>query len=254
MGKYLPTISSIIAQTFANCISNAVGDGISEDVLSKGLVTQNGNPGRIWDILHTGLVKTLDATYVVANPSKRGAWKILPVFDRQTNTLLCCMREKNFASLSRRNLSKQRRHYLYALSKAFNNDLPYLQERLDVFEESDTDSALIEDAIGRITSDLGIPANIIRRHALILFHAVDNQLLTLRCCAINSMFEIVDSVSWSEFIPASSSAIVDFVEDSAEKSNASKPKLRLKEKAKSRAGRKPSSAIHQEPEENKDLD
>ena len=55
MGQYLPEISSVIAQAFANSISNAVGDGINEDVLSKGLITQNGNPGSICDILHTDL-------------------------------------------------------------------------------------------------------------------------------------------------------------------------------------------------------
>ena len=255
MGQYLPEISSVIAQAFANSISNAVGDGINEDVLSKGLITQNGNPGRIWDILHTDLANSLDPACVVAKPSRRGAWKILPVFDKQTGILFCCMREKNFSLLCHRNLAKQKRHYLFALSKAFNNDLPSLQVRLDVFQDNNNDdSDLVKVAIARITDDLGIPANIIERHALILFHAVDNQLLTLRCCAINGMFEIVDSINWDEFIPDISSAIVDTVENDMEKSQAYKPKLKLKEKAKSRIDRKSSIAIHQEEEENKNLD
>ena len=254
MGQYLPEIPSTIATAFANSISNAVGDGINEDVLSKGLVTQNGNPGRIWDILHTSLVNSFDSTYTIAKPSKRGAWEILPVFDKQTATLFCCVREKNFSLLRNRNLAKQKRHYLYALSKAFNNDLPGLQTRLDVFNDNNEDLDLVNEAINKITGDLGIPANIIRRHALILFYAADYQLLTLRCCAINSMFEVVDSVNWAEFIPDASSAIVDIVEDDREKSQASKPRLKLKEKAESRIGRKSTIAIHQEQEENKNLD
>lgn len=254
MGKFLPEISSIIACTFASSISNAIGDGISEDVISKGLITKNGNPGRIWDILHTSLVNTLDPAYMVAHPSKRGAWEILPIFDKQTNTLFCCMREKNFASLSRRNHEKQKRHYLYALSKAFNCDLPFLQMRLDISEDSNSDSAMIEEAIAKITNDLGIPANIISRHALILFNSVDGQLISLRCCAINSEFEIVESVDWSEYIPANSSAIVEFIDSEAGRLNDSKPKLKLKEKAETRIGRKSSVAVRQEQEGSKKLD
>ena len=250
MGRYLPEFTSEIAKIFAKSISNAVGDGISEDVLSKGLVTQNGSPARIWDILHANLVKTFSTEQIVAKPSKRGGWEILPMFDKRTGVVFCCMREKNFASISRRDPKKQRRHYLNALIKSFNRDLPLLQTKLDLGLVTDEiENQIVDVTISRIACDLGIPRNVITRHALVLFQSYDNQLVSLRCCAVNSQFEIIDSIDWSDYIPATTSVIVEAVDDQTNIKNTPTQGLRLKKKAEERLEKKPNVSLPQVEEE-----
>lgn len=250
MVKYLPEFSSEVASVFAKSITNAVGDGISEDVLSKGLVTQNGNAARIWDIIHTNLVKMFRDSHIVAKPSKRGAWEILPVFDKRTGTLFCCMREKNFSSIAKRDTKRQRRHYLHALQMAFNFDLPYLQTKLNIgIDDNENDNLIIEQTISRISDDLGIPKNVITRHALVLFQSFDYQLVSIRCCAVNSQFEIVESIDWSDLIVATASAIVEEVDDKTNTRNMPTQGLKLKKKAEDRLGKK---AIVSVPQSEKD--
>ncbi len=230
MAKYLPETDENLAKIFAESISYAVGDGIEEDVQSKGLVTRNGDPSRIWDILHTNLVNSLHGLSVIAAPTKRGGWAILPIVDLESGVLYCCMRETNFKLVGKRDLEKKKQHYLYALAEAFNCDLPLLQGRLFSSKETKQDKAIVESAICRITADLGISRGNVRRHALVLFHSNDSQLVSLRCCAINSQFEIVDDVDWSKFIPVTVSIIPE-TSNAVEKSKSKLPDPILKDKS-----------------------
>lgn len=255
MGEYLPEIASDVASAFAKSISHAVGDGIIEDVFGKGLITQNGSPARIWDILHTNLAKAFKHSHIVAKPSKRGAWEILPVFDKEINVLFCCMREKNFAAIAKRDPKKRKYHYLNALLQSFNRDLPCGQIKLSIVREAHEDMGdVIASIISRITADLEIPQGLIRRHALVLFHSYDSQLISLRCCAINSQFEIISSLDWSAFIPATASIIAETVEDVTNISNTPAQGLKLKKKAEDRLDKKSNISLYQDNQENEKND
>jgi len=237
VAKYLPETDENLARIFAESISYAIGDGIEEDVQSKELVTRNGDPSRIWDILHTNLVNSLHGLSVIAAPTKRGGWAILPIVDLKSGVLYCCMRENNFKLLSKRKLDKKRQHYLYALAEAFNCDLPFLQGKLFSSEETNQDKIIVENAICRITADLGISRGIVHRHALVLFHSYDAQLVSLRCCAINSQFEIVEPVDWSQFIPVTESIIPE-TSDAIENSKSKLPDPVLKDKSRERIAKR----------------
>ena len=237
MSKYLPETDEKLMEIFAESISNAIGDGIEEDVQSKGLVTRNGDPSRIWDILHTNLVNSLGGLSVIAAPTKRGAWAILPIVDLSSGVLYCCMRESNYKLISKRNSEKQKQHYLYALTEAFNCDLPFLQVRLFSSEETNQNKTIVDKAICRITTDLGISPSIVRRHALVLFHSNSAQLVSLRCCAINSQFEIIDSIDWSQYIPVTESIIPE-TSVAVETHSSKLPEPILKEKSKERIAKR----------------
>ena len=234
MKDLLPPIKSEIKKCFVESINLAVGDAIKEDVQSKGLVTGNGNPGRIWDLLHTELVKRLKKFGLVAKPTQRGAWAILPIVDATTHLMSCCMRETTFAQLSKRERRKKARHYSSLLAYVFNRDLPILQGTLFDYENSDSEKLNFEESVARIFHDLEVNAEVVERFALILFNSSCGQLTSVRICAVNCNLEIVAQQSWTEYIPAFVSSVVE-IRPNKEPTNA-KPitKHQLSNKAKKR--------------------
>lgn len=237
MAKYLPDTEDSLIKIFAHSISNAVGDGIEEDVQSKGLVTRNGDPPRIWDILHTNLVNSLSDSSVIAKPTKRGGWSILPIVDLQTGTLYCCMRENNLKHINKRNSAKKKQHYLFALAAAFNHDLPIMQGQLFTSDETKQNQVIVDNAISRICADLNISRGIVQRHALVLFHSNDSQLVSMRCCAINSQFEIIEAIDWSQFIPIAESIVVETA-DTVENEKTQLPEPPLKKRSQERIAKR----------------
>jgi hypothetical protein len=239
--SYLPSFPEKTVRDIAESIATAVGDEIVEDVQSKRLVTQNGTSGRIWDIIHTNLFNVFKDSTITARPSRRGIWEFLPFFDKQTGVLYCCMKEKNFKRLTKMETSKRNSHYLAAIAHSFNSDLPDFEQQLCLFpREYSFDERAISQVIGQIMSDLGIPASIVQRHGVILFQNESGQLVSLRCCAINNSFKIVDSQNWSEFIPVMDSVVVETNLDPHDPHNNPTQHLSLSKKATDRIGQKQS--------------
>lgn len=239
--SYLPDFPEKTVRDIAESIATAVGDEIVEDVQSKRLITQNGTSGRIWDIIHTNLFNVFRDSTITARPSRRGIWEFLPFFDKQTGVLYCCMKEKNFKRLIKMETRKRNNHYLAAIAHSFNNDLPNFDQQSLFPSEDSFDERAISQVIGQIMSDLGIPASIVRRHGVILFQNESGQLLSLRCCAINSSFKIVDSQNWSEFIPVTDSVVVESNLDPHDPHNNPTQHLSLSKKATDRIGQKQST-------------
>ena len=81
------------------CVEDAVGDDIRADIRQHDLQTRNSIPSRIWDLLNTNIIKTLDAEDCTIAKAYRGPWEMLIVFERSTQCILTFMREKRFTCL-----------------------------------------------------------------------------------------------------------------------------------------------------------
>lgn len=163
------------------------------------------------------------------------------------------MKENNFRRLQKMEPKKRSKHYTAVISYVFNGDLPILNQQLSLFPEEDIfDEEAVRKAVDGIIKSLGVPTDVIKRHALILFRSGLGQLFSIRCCSINSDFEIVGEHNWSQYIPVQQSAIVE--KESSPEVPASTPDrgLTLTDRASKRTGRKHILELPEEEKEDSD--
>lgn len=66
------------------CVEDAVGDDIQADIQRNDLQTRNSVPARIWDLLNTNVIKTLDTEDCTIAKAHRGPWEMLVILKIQS--------------------------------------------------------------------------------------------------------------------------------------------------------------------------
>jgi hypothetical protein len=230
-----------LIETVSDIISNAIGDDIREDIKSQGLIIQNSTPTRIWDHLYTKLCSKFAGFDVVAHPTRRGSWELVPIFERNTGFLYVLMRENRLKTLRNESSKRKNVHYTEALARSLNGDLVATQYQVPLLEVNDEkfeNEEYIRKIILKIFEDLGIPDNIVKRHALILFNDFNGVLLSLRCCIVDSNLHTVEEANWNEYIKVNESAVAEEVVDETSKFNDPTNGLKYKQKAKDKIKQK----------------
>jgi len=234
--------SGEFCSTFSKCLADAVGDDIRADIKRNGYITGNGNHFRIWDFLNTNLCKRLNKQNVVAWPTKRGAWAMVPIFDGSTGILYSVMREARFAHLKKKLSKRFSAHYIDALAHTLNIDLHAkpAQKPLFIFDDPPLrfSDISMQEILQSILRDLKIPGEIVKRHAIILFSSQNNELVSLRCCVVDRNLDVVDEKNWSDFITMHESVVVEEVSEALPAPSA---KLQFTQKAKDRIDQKHSA-------------
>jgi ribosomal protein L12E/L44/L45/RPP1/RPP2 len=226
------------------CLQDAVGDDIKEDIKTHRLVTQNSTQFRIWDLINTNICSRFNKSDVIANPTKRGPWELVPVFERSTGIIYSLMREQRFSTLRRALPHRRIAHYIDAFVRSFNKELIAPQRQIPllpvipILPNCFNDEDHIHNIVQRIISDLGVPNELIRRHALILFRSFNFELTSVRCCIVDSNLEIVNEADWSNYIKASDGMVVDEVIDKTSTYADPTAGLKYKQKAKDKMGQK----------------
>lgn len=245
-----------LIEIVSDSISNAIGDDIKEDIKSQGLITHNSTPTRIWDHLDTNLCKKFNGFDIVARPTKRGSWELVPIFERKTGFLYVLMRENRLKILRKESSKRKSPHYAEALARTLNRDLQaryYQVPLMEVNEEKFDNEDYIRKVVLKIFEDLNIPNNIVKRHALILFNDVNGILLSLRCCIIDSNLNTVEEDNWNEYIKVNESTVADEVIDETSKFNDPTSGLKYKQKAKDKIKQKRITKEKRKKEEVSDL-
>ena len=231
----------VLIESVSDCISSAIGDDIKEDIKSQGLITHNSTPTRIWDHLDTNLCKKFSGFDIVARPTKRGSWELVPIFERKNGFLYVLMRENRLKILRKESLKRESPHYAEALARTLNRDLQARYSQVPLLEVNDEkfdNEEYIKKVVLKIFEDLNIPNNIVKRHALILFNDVNGILLSLRCCIIDSNLNTVEEENWNEYIKVNESIVADEVIDEISKFNDPTNGLKYKQKAKDKIEQK----------------
>lgn len=213
--KYL-NYSDAFAERIVKCINNAVCKDIVEDFKRAGLLRENSNsyPSRSWDVINKNLFDEFSDSLVIAKYSKRGPWNMLPVFDCNMGTIYSIMREERFVALFKK--PQKNVHYIQALANAFNINLISNQQTLYPMDLNQNE---VLNIIEKICSDLRIPQEIVKKHAIILFSSKNDNLISIRCCVITSSFQICEEVDWTQHITANESTIVDEISNLDSKYN-----------------------------------
>lgn len=116
-------LPSEIAQIIVSCVENAAGDDIRSDIRRNRLKTTNSVPARIWDLMNTNLIDSLELKNCTLVTVHRRPWQMIVIYERTTHHIITIMREKRFLELQKGQNKRSQMHYLDIFAKHFNKDL-----------------------------------------------------------------------------------------------------------------------------------
>ena len=232
--------SELIAK-IVRCVEDAVGDDIRTDIRQHDLQTRNSIPSRIWDLLNTNIIKTLDTEDCTIAKAHRGPWEMLIVFERSTQCILTFMREKRFTELRNRQHKRVHMHYIDMLAKQFNEDLLSDQQQLSFIPHTFSDEDRLAELVQTMLHDLEGDTEVVRHHVLVLFETVGYQLTHIRAVMVTPSLDIAQNSEqdWSRYIAADESAVVEKVANPNAPGNQPNRGLRLTAKAMARQKSRP---------------
>ncbi|TCL37724.1 hypothetical protein EV210_105158 [Anaerospora hongkongensis] len=245
-----------LIENVCDAIMSAIGDDIRGDLKSQRLIVQNSTPTRILDHMYSNVCRKFIDYEIVARPTRRGSWQLVPIFERKTGFLYVIMRENRLKTLKKQSVQRKTPHYTEALARSLNRELIAKQSQVQLLEVEDSkfeNEEYIKKIVFKIFEDLGLPDNIVKRHALILFNDVNGVLLSLRCCVVDSNLNMVEEANWNEYIKVNESIVAEDVEDETSKFNDPTSGLKYKQKAKDKINQKSIPKEKDKEETKKDL-
>ena len=222
------------------CVEDAVGDDIREDIYRNNLQTRNSVPSRIWDLLNTNVIRTLDTEECLISKVHRGPWEMLIVLEKTTQCVFTFMREKRFAAIRKSQHRRPHMHYVDILARQFNSELPSDQQMCflpHTFVDEDRLSELVQTLLHDFEDDV----DLVRNHVLVLFETSGYHLTHIRAVMVTPSLEIAHGAEqdWSQFISANESVVVDKVTIPSTLEDQPDRGLKLKAKAIARKKNKP---------------
>ena len=235
------SFSAELVSKVVRCVEDAVGDDIQADIQRNDLQTRNSVPSRIWDLLNTNVIKTLDTKDCTVAKAHRGPWEMLVVFEKSTQCILTFMREKRFAELQKRQRQRKRMHYIDMLARQFNQDLLVDQQQLCIIPHEFSDEERLAELVQTLLRDLGSDAGFVRHHVLVLFDTAGYRLTHIRAVMVTPSLDIAQGSDqdWSKYINADESIVVEKVSDPTAPENKPGRGLSLTAKAMARKKGKP---------------
>lgn len=224
-----------------HCVEDSVGDDIREDIQRNGLLTRNSVPSRIWDLMNTKLIESLETKNCTVATAHRGPWEMVIIFEKATNCIFTFMREKRFSNLQKKQRSRLHMHYIDMLAAQFNKTLLADYHQTTLFPHQFEDQENLAELVQSLLQDLGSDAELVRNHVLVLFDTVGYQLTHIRAIKVTPSLDIAQGCdqNWSKYITVSESSIVEKVDHPDEHSNNPSKGLRLKSAATERKKNKP---------------
>lgn len=211
--------SDNVTGAVVNALISSVGDDILEN--SNGLTTNNGRSARIWDFINTHIYHDMPAYGCDVGIAKRGYYEFVPIYHRESRTLLTLMREKNFFEVSRRQNRRKFAHYLDALVRVLNLDIEVEEEQLSMISSSHVfkNEEKLAEIAERFLCDFPLELMDIDRHVLILFSTGGDSLLSVRAVILDRDLNIAAQEDWSHFIKPQEGSVVTTVDVTAAATN-----------------------------------
>lgn len=230
-----------LIKKMVHCVEDAVGDDILTDIHRNDLRTTVSIPSRIWDLLNSNLIKSLETEDCTIAIAHRGFWEMIVVFEKTSRCIFTFMREKRFSDLRRRQRSRVHMHYLDMLSRQFNKELLADQQQIELFPHSFSDEDRLAELVQTLLHDLEGEVEVVRHHVLVLFETVGYQLSHIRAVKVTPNLDIARNCEqdWSQYISTTESSVVEKVSHPEAPENQPNRGLTLKPKAMARQKNRP---------------
>lgn len=216
-------------------IAAGIGDDTKQVLQKEGINAKYSTSEKYikWDLLYRNIRNNLRNSHIIMDFAKIPGWTLLPLFDSIEGNLYLIMKENRFDSILKTHNKRKRLHYIEDAITTFNKGIEsYTQTSLfEDKEETDTLSKVLEG----ILVDLSLDRQLVRKFAVILFDELNGELTAVRCCLVDSNYNIVKQEDWSQYIEHNNSVITEKV-TSDEELPSMLNELDLTDKAKRKIG------------------
>ncbi|MEK3719261.1 DUF5986 family protein [Paenibacillus sp. FSL H8-0034] len=188
---------------FIEAIYNAHKNDIRDFILEYDLETQNCIHFLRWDFTNTNIIRKFQGQRFQCLKVKRGPWKFVLIYDRETMFLYSLMRDKRFGELQDRT-SRQRVHYADALA-SHNQSLEDVSDVERFLEQDlfDMDGAIWADEVQEVLKEL--TANIegeVKYYSVITFSSEKDEITSVSAYIPTASLGIAFEENWNEHITA----------------------------------------------------
>ena len=231
MFKFFPENDII---RFVDKLSSSLGDELSVGLKELEIEEKNSvSKGYLkWDLFNKNCIRTFSYGDLVARYARRGPWHMVPLVDFRIGYIFTVMRMERFKQLSKSKSKRKKAHYVDAFVESFNFDVRGASQ-LSIFLEKQFGEDEIAKIVDGILNDMQIDKSIIQKYAVILFDEFNHELISLKCCIINSELEIVDEEDWSSYIKHKEPLVTEVFDK--EDNSQYQQSVQLSAKAKNRA-------------------
>lgn len=192
-------------------IATGIGDDTKQVLQKEGINERYSTSEKYlkWDLLYRNIRNNLRNSHIFMDFVKIPGWTLLPLFDSIEGNLYLIMKENRFDNILKTHNKRKSLHYIEDAIRTFNKGIgSYTQTSL--FEEKEEAESLSKVLEG-ILADLSLDRQLIRRFAVILFDELNGELTAVRCCLVDSNYDIVMQEDWSQYIEHNNSVITEKV-------------------------------------------
>lgn len=162
-----------------------------------------------WDFTNTNIIRSFLGKRFHCIKVKRGSWRFVLIYDKETKFLYSLMKEKRFIELQdKTKLGKI--HYLYALA-SINKELKRKIEQLSLFT---IDNNQLQNDLKNVLHEMiqNIDGEI-NNYVLISFSTEKHELVSVSAYIPTAGLDIAYKESWNEFIPADFDTLSDYTDN-----------------------------------------
>lgn len=194
-------------------LSSSLGDELEIGLKKMGIDERHsvGKHYLKWDLFNKNCINSFKEGTLIARYAKRGPWNMVPLVDFSSHFIFSVMREERFIELCRGKGKRKRLHYMEAFAQSFNFALGEASQ-MSVFLEDQDRKEEVAQIVDGILKDMQVEKYAIENYAVILFNEYNHELVSIKCCVINSDLQIVDQEDWSSYIKHRQSIVPEVVE------------------------------------------
>ncbi|MFC3788409.1 DUF5986 family protein [Paenibacillus sp. GCM10012307] len=184
-------------------IYNAYKNDVREFLLEYELETHNCVHFLRWDFTNTNIIRGFQSSHFQCLKAKRGPWRFVLIYDKESGFLYSLMREKRFLELQGR-VNKDRVHYVDALA-SLNHDLDDSSNIERVFAQDlfDMDGAQWSGEVQTVLQELIMSIDgPIKYYGLITFSSEKDEITSVTAYIPTTDLGIAHQENWNEYITA----------------------------------------------------
>ncbi|MCY8523201.1 DUF5986 family protein [Bacillus atrophaeus] len=194
-----------MSDNYKTLIIKSVADAFSKDIKAfkadYDLETYNSENFLKWDFINTNLVNALSFGDFQCSKVKRGPWRFVLIFDKNSGNLYSLMRQERFYEIQEKT-NREKIHYLDALA-SINDFVEAIQESFRQINLFDIDGQLWREEAEKILSELiqNIDGEV-KCFTLLTFSNNKSEITDFSALTLTPSLGIAYEESWNDFIPA----------------------------------------------------
>lgn len=179
-----------------------------EHITNIKTITNIGYTGTKWDIINTECRDALPESKYDVVVYKRGVWKLILMYDRESKTLYTLMKENRYEAVCK-TVKANKVHYLEAIATVNKDLAEEKQEQIAFFEGfNELKMKKIDNTVEELLNNIN---GEVKKHVLITFTDKNLELVSISALVVTHSLQILYKEDWSAYIEPKYSLDLDNV-------------------------------------------